>query len=217
MKTIFFDNDGTLVDTEKLYFKAVKAILKKVGVEVTHEWFIEFSLKKNISSWTLLKDLKLSDSEIKELRKMRNDYYSELLASETELIPGVKETLEKLYGKVKMAVVTTSHREHFEIILSKTGIAKYFDFCVVNEDVKNEKPHPEPYLLALSISKNRPENCIAIEDTERGLIAAKKAGIACYVIPTELSKSHDFSESDGILKTFADIPELTFLASTVQS
>lgn len=205
MKSIFFDNDGTLVDTEKLYFKATKAILKKAGVKVTREWFIESSLKRNISSWSLLKEMNLTESALKELKTMRNDYYSELLASETQLLPGVKKTLEKLYGKVQMAVVTTSHRQHFDIILSKTGIAKYFDFCVVNEDVKNEKPHPEPYLLALSISKNKPENCIAIEDTERGLISAKKAGIACYAIPTELSRSHDFSKSDGILETFADI------------
>lgn len=212
MRTIFFDNDGTLVDTEKLYFKATRVILQKVGVEMTYKWFIEESLKKNTSSWSLLKALHMPESRIEELKMMRNDYYGKLLAAEAELLPGVKNTLQKLHGKVQMGVVTTSRRRHFEIILAKTGIAQYFDFYVVNEDIQNEKPHPEPYLLALSMSGNRLNHCIAIEDTERGLVSAKKAGIACYVIPTELSKSHNFSQADGILSAFSDILELPFIA-----
>lgn len=216
MKTIFFDNDGTLVDTEKLYFKATREILRKVGVEMTREWFVEESLRKNASSWSLLQGLHLPESRIEELKKMRNDYYGELLASEAELLPGVKSTLEKLHGKIQMGVVTTSRRRHFEIILAKTDIARYFDFYVVNEDIQNEKPHPEPYLLALSMSGSASRDCIAIEDTERGLISAKKAGIACYVIPTELSKSHDFSQADGILNSFSDILELSFVAPTAR-
>lgn len=208
MKTIFFDNDGTLVDTETIYFEATKAILKELDVDMTRDWFIEYALKKNYSAWSLLEGRNFSAEEIETFKKKRNHYYAELLKKKVQLLPGVLETLEKLYGRVKMAVVTSSRKHHFEIILEKTGISHFFDFFVVNEDVKNEKPHPEPYLLALKRSGSNPLDCLAIEDTEKGVLSAKAAGIACYAIPTELTKSHDFSQSDGILNSFTEVSKL---------
>jgi len=205
---IFFDNDGTLVDTESIYFKATQKILLELGVEMTREWFIEYSLKRNFSSWSLLDGKGYRAEEVNQFRNKRNDYYAELLSEEVHLMPGVLETLKSLKGKARMSVVTTSRRMHFNIILEKTGIADYFEFFIVNEDVQNEKPHPKPYLKAIEISGCNPDDCIAVEDTERGLIAAKKAGIKCYAIPTALSKSHDFSDADGVLSSISELLEV---------
>ena len=208
MKMIFFDNDGTLVDTESIYCKATQKILLELGVEMTREWFIEYSLKRNFSSWSLLDGKGYRAEEVNQFRNKRNDYYAELLSEEVHLMPGVLETLKSLKGKARMSVVTTSRRMHFNIILEKTGIADYFEFFIVNEDVQNEKPHPKPYLKAIEISGCNPDDCIAVEDTERGLIAAKKAGIKCYAIPTALSKSHDFSDADGVLSSISELLEV---------
>jgi len=205
---IFFDNDGTLVDTESIYCKATQKILLELGVEMTREWFIEYSLKRNFSSWSLLDGKGYRAEEVNQFRNKRNDYYAELLSEEVHLMPGVLETLKSLKGKARMSVVTTSRRMHFNIILEKTGIADYFEFFIVNEDVQNEKPHPKPYLKAIEISGCNPDDCIAVEDTERGLIAAKKAGIKCYAIPTALSKSHDFSDADGVLSSISELLEV---------
>lgn len=208
MKMIFFDNDGTLVDTEGIYFKATRKVLLEVGVEMSKKWFIEYSLKRNFSSWSLLDGKGYSLEEINQLRNKRNDYYAELLREEVRLMPGVLETLKALKGKARMSVVTTSRRMHFNIILEKTGIADYFEFFVVNEDVQKEKPHPEPYLKAITISGCAPDDCMAVEDTERGVISAKEAGIKCYAVPTALSKSHDFSGADRVLSSISELLEI---------
>lgn len=208
MKMIFFDNDGTLVDTEGIYFKATRKVLLELGVEMSKKWFIEYSLKRNFSSWSLLDGKGYSPEEINQLRNKRNDYYAELLREEVRLMPGVLETLKALKGKARMSVVTTSRRIHFNIILEKTGIADYFEFFVVNEDVEKEKPHPEPYLKAIKISGCAPDDCMAVEDTERGVIAAKAAGIKCYAVPTALSQSHDFSDADGVLGSISELLEI---------
>lgn len=208
MKMIFFDNDGTLVDTEGIYFKATRKVLLELGVEMSREWFIEYSLKRNFSSWSLLDGKGYSPEEINQLRNKRNDYYAELLREEVRLMPGVLETLKALKGKARMSVVTTSRRMHFNIILEKTGIADYFEFFVVNEDVQKEKPHPEPYLKAIKMSGCAPDDCIAVEDTERGVISAKEAGIKCYAIPTVLSKSHDFSGAERVLSSLSELLEI---------
>jgi len=65
--------------------------------------------------------------------------------------------------------------------------------------VLKSKPEPDCYLLALERLSLKPEDCVAIEDTEHGLRAAAMAGIKCLVIPTEMSRHHDFSLASAVL------------------
>jgi HAD superfamily hydrolase (TIGR01509 family) len=200
-KQIFWDSDGTLVNTEPAYFSATQKVLKEEGVELTEDWYSANTIKNNVSPFTLLAQKELSLEKIQQLRNKRNQLYSELILDKVEIFPGVLETLTQLHGKIPMSIVTSSHREHFEIIMAATGLAKFFDFFITSDDVQNIKPNAEPYLKAWKMSGFPKEDCLVIEDTERGLIAAKAAGLPCYVIPNELSKSNDFSSADKVLSS----------------
>ncbi|NMB83187.1 MAG: HAD family phosphatase [Ignavibacteria bacterium] len=208
IKSIFWDNDGILVDTEKLYFKASKLTFAKIGIDLTSEMYVEYFLKQSHGTWHLAKELGYSDETISELRSERNKLYAELLETEIEIINGAGDALKELYGKVKMGIVTSSRKDHFEIIHKQTGFLKYFDFVVTSEDVKNTKPDPEPYLKALALSGFKKEECIVIEDSERGLRAAIAAGLKCYIIPTELTKSSDFAGAEKIFNNIKEILSL---------
>jgi len=81
----------------------------------------------------------------------------------------------------------------------------YFDFVLTAADFVNLKPDPEPYLRAIERSGMAPESCMAIEDSERGLISAKAAGIRCIVVPTALTRRGNFSSADRVCETIADI------------
>jgi HAD superfamily hydrolase (TIGR01509 family) len=199
IKAIFWDNDGILVDTEKLYYKASKLTFTKIGIDLTDQMYVEFFLKQSHGTWHLAKELGYSDETISELRRERNQLYGKLLETEIEIIDGAESVLKKLYGKVKMGIVTSSRKDHFEIIHKQTDFLKYFDFIVTSEDVKNTKPDPEPYIKALQLSGMKKEECIVIEDSERGLRAAIAAGLKCYIIPTELTKNSDFTSAEKIL------------------
>ena len=107
-----------------------------------------------------------------------------------------------------MGIVTSSRKDHFEIIHKQTGFLKYFDFIVTSEDVKNTKPDPEPYLKALELSGMKKEECIVVEDSERGLRAAIAAGLKCYIIPTELTKNSDFTGAEKVLNNIKEILSL---------
>ncbi len=198
-KAIFWDNDGILVDTEKLYYKASKITFAKIGIDLTSEMYIQYFLKQSHGTWHLAKVLGYSDETISELRNERNQLYSKLLETEIEIIDGAESVLSELYGKVKMGIVTSSRKDHFEIIHKQTGFLKYFDFIVTSEDVKNTKPDPEPYIKALELSGMKKEESIVIEDSERGLRAAISAGLKCYIIPTELTKNSNFTGAERIL------------------
>lgn len=208
IKSIFWDNDGILVDTEKLYYKATKLTFEKIGIDLTDEMYVQYFLKQSHGTWHLARELGYDEGTISLLRRDRNQLYSSLLETEIEIIEGAESVLRELYGKVKMGIVTSSRKDHFEIIHKQTGFLKYFDFVITGDDVKNTKPDPEPYIKALKISGMKREECIVVEDSERGLKAALQAGIPCYIIPTHLTLDSDFTGAEKVLNNIKEILSL---------
>lgn len=208
IKAILWDNDGILVDTEKYYYEATKEILSRYNVNLTKELYIENLLIKSQGAWHLIQDKALSESDIKMIRDERNSIYCSLIEkADVLLLDGVAETLQRLSGNYKMAVVTSSRKAHFNLIHSKTNILKFFDFTLTREDYNESKPNPEPYLLAVKKMGVDKKECIVIEDSERGLIAAHAAGLDCWVIPNELTKGLNFSLASRVLNSISEIED----------
>jgi len=205
IKGVFWDNDGILVDTEPLYFRASREVLSRYGVDLTLQQFIEISLTAGSSLFDLVAD-SLPAQEIDLARRARDERYGELLQEETTALPGGEETLVALHGKVRMAIVTSSRPEHFALIHEKSGLLKYFDFVLTRDDYTFSKPHPEPYLAALTRSGLAREECRVIEDSERGLLAACRAGLRCFVIPGKLTRTGDFSSAERVLADIREVP-----------
>jgi HAD superfamily hydrolase (TIGR01509 family) len=205
IKTILWDNDGVLVDTEHLYFRATQEVLASIGFELTEQHFMELFLVEARGAWHLVRELGFSEQEVESLRQTRNRLYSDYLTKETLPIEGVEEVLAELHGKYSMAIVTSSLREHFDLIHRSTGLLKYFDFIVASGDYTKYKPDPEPYLVALERAGCRPDECIAIEDSVRGLLSATGAGIRCYVVPQRLTSTSDFSAAFKVLTHVRDV------------
>ena len=209
IKAILWDNDGVLVDTEGLYFQATREILSRVGVDLTEEMFAEYLLKHGRSVWHLAADKGASSDKVKRMREERNSLYEQLLRQGNTLIDGVEETLANLHGKFVMGIVTSSRPEHFEVIHQRTALLKYFDFVITSLYYTNFKPDPEPYLVGLERTGFEKDECVVIEDSARGLIAANAAGIRCLVIPNDLAPIEDFAAAHLILNDITDVtPEL---------
>ena len=104
-----------------------------------------------------------------------------------------------------MGVVTSSRREHFEIIHSGTGLLHFFDFVLTREDYGKPKPNPEPFLTAIIRNRLQPKHCIIVEDSERGLAAAKAAGIRCIVVPNRLTRGSNFSGAYRVLESVSEV------------
>ena len=205
---IFWDNDGVLVDTERYYFQASQEALAKVGIVLEDKQFAALSLTRGHSIFDLAQAHGHSAQELEELRDWRNQRYTELLNLNNTLIPGVRAVLNHLFGKLGMAIVTSSRRDHFNTMHSQTGLTTFFDFILTREDYLQSKPSPEPYLLALQKSGCRPEDCLVIEDSPRGLTAAKAAGLTCWVIPGLLTERQHLDHADRILEQISDIQDL---------
>ena len=204
-KAILWDNDGVLVETEKWYFEATKIIMSEEGFNLTLDIYRETFLKHNMGAWHLLK---ISDKKyIKNLKNRRNNLYSSFLKEKDIYIPEVSKILQELSQTYKMGIVTSSRKDHFDMIHSNSNILQYFDFIITSDDFTQSKPNPEPYLLGIQRTGYKAYQCIAIEDSERGVIAAKNANLFCFAIPNKLTCKSDFSKADKILKNINEILE----------
>lgn len=208
VETILWDNDGVLVDTERLYFQATGQVLKKAGVELTLEQYKDVSLHQGQSLFSLVVERGLMAEQVAALRLGRDEIYTGLLRSEPLLFPGVLETLRELHKKYRMAIVTSSRRVHFDVMHEKTEIRELFEFVLAREDYGQSKPNPEPYMAALQRLGMAPEKCVAIEDTERGLTAARAAGLRCVVVPHEFTRECRFEGATAVIESASELPEL---------
>jgi HAD superfamily hydrolase (TIGR01509 family) len=208
LKAILWDNDGVLVDTEGLYFEATRQTLADAGVELTRALYADISLRQGRSAFDLLRERGASDDTIEQARTTRDDRYSALLQSRPLLIDGVEETLASLHGSIRMGVVTSSRKVHFDVIHRSTGILGYFELVLTREDYRLSKPDPEPYRTALGLVGLAAQECVVVEDTERGMLSAVAAGIPCLVIPNALNREGDFSPARAVLTNIRDVAQV---------
>jgi HAD superfamily hydrolase (TIGR01509 family) len=201
--TLLWDHDGVLVETEGLYFQATREILASAGVELTRELYEQLFLVEGKGAFHLVRDLQAP--QIDALRAKRDARYAELLAGGDLLIPGALAVLQRLRARFRMAIVTSSKRAHFEVIHRQSALPAQFELILTREDYVNSKPEPEPYLRAVERMGVAPAECLVIEDSERGLRAAKAAGLTCWVVASELTRASDFARAD---RRFEDLAAL---------
>ncbi len=126
------------------------------------------------------------------------------MATGNRAIPGVAEILPALAKRFRLALVTSSEPEPFVRTHARTGLLAHFEFALTRVDYVRSKPEPEPYLRAVERLGLPPDRCIVIEDSERGLRAAKAAGLVCWVIPSTFTRRESFVGADMILNSLAD-------------
>jgi HAD superfamily hydrolase (TIGR01509 family) len=204
---ILWDNDGVLVDTEFWYFTATQRALAELGVTLEKPAYLQ-RMVHGLSSWDLAAAAGIDADRITVQRQQRDAWYQEYLLREDIEIPGVEQLLAKLSKNHKMAIVTTSTRAHFELIHRDRKLSRFMDFVLTREDYVLSKPDPEPYLLGLRKFGASADNCLVIEDSQRGLQAALAAGIDCAIVHNDFTASHDFTGASHLLNSIAEVPRI---------
>jgi HAD superfamily hydrolase (TIGR01509 family) len=193
------------METEHLYYRANAAALATVGIELPLEEFCRISLRQGESVLNLTAGTGQSEAAV---RRVRDEIYFRLLGEEAQVIPGVKDTLERLHGRQPMAIVTSCKRDNFLQMHHASGLLGYFDFILTREDYSSSKPDPEPYLTACARAGVNPGRCLAIEDSERGVTSATRAGLAVAAIPGHINQGGEFSAARWILGGIHELPAL---------
>lgn len=205
-QAVLWDNDGILVDSEGAFFEVTKEAFARLGLELTKEiWGIQF-LGEGRSSREIVASLGGDPEKSIPVLNERNAIYRDRLREQPPPVrPQVLETILHLYGKVKLGVVTGSHSDQFYRMHRSSGLPGYFEVIITGDDCDRPKPDPGLYMAALKALDLNPQDCIAIEDSRRGLLAARAARIECIVAPTELTRIQEFPGALAVVDEIAAI------------
>ena len=207
IRAIFWDNDGVLVETEPLYLAANQRTLTPLGIDLTEDLYRQLFLVQGRGAWHLLTERGFTEPEIEALRRQRNALYADLLREAVRVIPGVAGVLDALHGRFSLAVVTSSRRDHFDLIHERTGLLSS-SISSWPTATTHGRSRIRRDLAALERSGLSADECVAIEDSERGLESAARAGIRCIVVPTALTRPSAFERACRIAGSVGDIPKL---------
>jgi HAD superfamily hydrolase (TIGR01509 family) len=188
MKAILFDNDGVLADSESIFFRTTREAFAAEGVALDADTWGRLYLTEGKRSAEVAAALGLTPARADQVLRRRNRAFRRRLASGVRLRPHVRRTLKSLHRRLRLALVTGAPRRQLELIHRSTGLLPYFECIVTSDECEREKPHPEAYLQALQRLELPPDECLAVEDSPRGVAAAAAAGLRCVVIPTPLTR-----------------------------
>ena len=206
-KYILWDNDGVLVNTEQWYFAATREALAELGVQLPIDAYQQIMIQGR-SSWELAAQAGVDPQQIKDGQDLRDELYRTYLSNNDLRIKGVFEVLSELAQHYQMAIVTTCRRDDFELIHSNLDLLQFMQFVLTREDYAESKPHPEPYLTALQKFSATSSQALVVEDSERGLRAARAAAIDCAVVDYHFTRGHDFSAAQYRLQTLKELLQL---------
>lgn len=180
IKAIFFDLDGTLVDTHRANYEAYSSALREVGVSIT---FKEFQKSIGYQANTFLRWFapNLTDEEYVAISR-RKAYHYKSMMHHTVPNKALIDFLKYIKNDCTTILVTTAKRSNAEAVLQHTKLDSCFDGIITAEDVKQSKPSSECYELALKRCGVKPSEALAFEDSEPGRKAAEGAGIPVIMI-----------------------------------
>jgi len=180
VKLIIFDLDGVLVEAKEIHYKTLNAAIEEVAgleyvIELNEHYSIYDGLKTNQKLELLTKNKKLPSKYHNDIWNKKQKY----TISEISNLP-VDNRLVEVFKSLRnngflLACCSNSIRRSVLILLSKLGLIEYFDLILSNEDVKNNKPHPEIYWKAMSVLSVLPEETLIVEDSPYGLLAAHRS------------------------------------------
>jgi HAD superfamily hydrolase (TIGR01509 family) len=205
-KLYIFDMDGVIIDSEPLYKEMNKKIFEELGAEFNEDEYNGFVGIAADKMWQHVKDkykLRESVGELKELASKGK--YSLLLNTELICTAGVTDLLREIKNKNHITCIASSSRmKNIKLIMEKTSLEHYFDFFIGGDDIEKGKPDPDIFLKARDTAGFPEENCIVIEDSNNGVVAAKRAGMKCAGFKNKNSGDQDLSLADIIIKDFSE-------------
>ena len=207
-RVILFDMDGVLVNTEPLHYRLWKQVFAERGIDLRFEAY-----KGCIgANGKRLMELVLEHYglDFRGDKSFFDRYYQlkeeNLRYGDIPRVESVPETLDALQKRgYRMAVASSSTQDYIELCTDRVGIAPFFDVRFSAERAKNTKPAPDVFLAAAERMNARPEECVVVEDSRNGSLAAKAAGMRCIGFVNPDSGDQDLSAADTLIHSFRQL------------
>ncbi|UCG08135.1 MAG: HAD-IA family hydrolase [Desulfobacterales bacterium] len=219
LKAIFWDQDGVIIDTQKDGHRvAFNKMFKETGYDF--EWDVDtygellsisggkermrhYFTEKGI----ILEGIPEKDAELLlSLHKKKTAIFVEMI--ESGILPlrtGVKRFMqEAMQAGLRMGVCTTANERSANAIAKGMLGDIDFEFVLAGDVVSKKKPDPEIYLLALDRTGLSPDECIVMEDSRNGILAAKAAGLRAVATTNIYTEDEDLSDASIVVSSLGD-------------
>ncbi|MEY2191790.1 HAD family hydrolase [Neobacillus sp. BF23-41] len=205
IKAVIFDFDGTIIDTETIWYQVFEELLKeKFNIELPLEEFAKCIGTTDEGFFQYLEAQTGMKVDSKKINKLAHERFLEKKGI-LEVREGVAEKLEEARElRLMIGLASSSSREWVEGFLRQFQLWEYFSVIKTREDVVKVKPDPALYLKALEELQVEPQEALAIEDSLNGALAAIEAGMRCIVIPNQVTSFLTFHEKTIRSESFVD-------------
>lgn len=207
LKAVIFDMDGTMVDTEPMHYEANYDMLKELGINLDYEYYKQYIGSTNTYMWNKIKKDFSLELPAEQLNQMADQKNRELVQRKGyPEIAGVKTLIRKLKEDgYRLAVASSSPPAVISQVVDFLGVSDCFFKLVSGENVVNPKPAPDIFLEAATALGVKTEDCLVIEDSCNGVLAAKAAGMVCVGYQNPHSGEQDLSAADYLIEGFLEV------------
>ncbi len=202
---VVFDLDGTMIDNHLYHHEAWTEFCKR-----HHVIFDIHTFNKQFGGTNreIMKELfgsNISEQEIEMFSREKEGIYRDLYKGKVKPVDGLPEFIKILMdARCKLAIATSAPVENVNFVLHELRMNNTFDVIIHAELIKYSKPHPEVFQKAASFLNVKAGDCIAIEDTPKGLESAKAAGMKTVGITTS-SSADKLKAADLIIKNYHEV------------
>lgn len=191
------------LDSEPIHFAAFEVTLKRHNKSISHDEYLEYFAGYTDKEGFERYFYSIGESvDLGGIIDEKINAYLKLAENQLVAYPGIVELIEQLSRQVPLALVTGSLKSEVTIALKTLGLETCFSVQVCAEDVKNGKPSREGYLKALAALGLPANECVIVEDSPSGVLAAKNAGIDCIAVTTTHT-SEELSAATKIVNSLA--------------
>jgi HAD superfamily hydrolase (TIGR01509 family) len=204
---VIFDFDGLIVDTEMPEYLAWQIVYARYGWPFPLSSWLR-NVGRNDSPFDPLGPFRGPDSPIEPPAALAlwREHHERLDREYLKPLPGVLPLLDQLQeAGIRTAIASSTRRQRIETLVAALRLQDRFGALACGDEVPRAKPAPDVYRLAAARLDVPAAACVALEDSEPGVRAAKTAGMACIAVPSQLTRTMDFSAADLVAASLLEV------------
>lgn len=220
VKAVFWDIDGTLIDSEELHYRVIADWCSDLGFPLKKEDNDSLLGKSMVEKWEILSAKYPIVSDETTFKKECAKRYCDAVQKELQRDELVAIFRAIARTSIPQACVSNGDMVVVEANLQVLELTEMVSFCISGDDVKNGKPDPEPYLMAAEKLGLNPADCLVVEDSTVGVAAAVAAGMPVVAWPEENTPQDNYREADYFVTCTEEFPHQllpTFVKSSTVS